>query len=113
MGTEKNRKEQPSIPASVSAVDRRNWERQQFPEVDAEIAITMPAKILDESPAGIGLLLARAGDLKINQQIEIRAPKNMPPVVGRVANLQLTESGFWRLGIELDESCLPGKYDLT
>jgi hypothetical protein len=90
--------------------DRRKWVREFGINEPVEIRTTRQATILDESPAGLGLLLSNATDLQIGELIEI-LDRDGVAVTGRIANVQQTPSGEWRVGVQLESYHLPGVYE--
>ncbi len=93
--------------------DRRKWNREFTNDEVVTISISRSARVLDESAAGLGLLVADAGNLQINESVEILDQDGVSRLTGRIANLHRMESGQWRLGIELKSYHLPGVYDTT
>ena len=91
--------------------DRRQWPRQLDVNRAVELQITRAATIVDESPAGLGLLLPEMGDLKIDEQVEINEVDGIVRLTGRVANIQQMSSGQWRIGVELASYHLPSVYE--
>jgi hypothetical protein len=55
--------------------------------------------------------LSDAFHLKINDAIEILDQDNVAPVNGRVANIQQTPTGEWRVGVQIESYHLPGVYE--
>ena len=90
--------------------ERREWAREFANDEEITISFSRSAKVLDESPAGLGLLMADVGDLRINEPVEIYDQDGVSRLSGRIANLHRTESGQWRVGIELKSYHLPGVY---
>lgn len=111
LGRQKKPRKNGATRQRPAARDRRQWAREFADHEMVTICISRAAKVLDESPAGLGLLLSDAGDLRVNEPIEIQDRDGVSRLAGRIANLQRAESGEWRVGVELHSYHLPGVYD--
>ena len=85
------------IPPKSEIKDRRNWERFKVND-SVKIHLVREGMVLDESPAGLGLSLSEAYDLKIGDQVLIQDTDDLIPVTARVVNIQQSADGAWRPG---------------
>jgi hypothetical protein len=93
----------------LSANDANKSSHSQVND-NVEVRFTRPAKVLDESPLGFGLLSFDASDLQIDEQVEIVIPDGIVPLCGRVKDYHTLSPGQRRVGVELDACHLPGIY---
>ncbi|MEX2561475.1 MAG: hypothetical protein WD403_16240 [Pirellulales bacterium] len=87
----------PGPPGPPSGEERRSTPRGAPKVKTLEFRMARSGQVVDESPAGLALLIESAFDLRIGQQIEINYVGF--PLRAEIRNLELTDEGKYRLGV--------------
>ncbi len=96
-----NQGELASLPPDVKK-NRRAWTRLRVPHVNAETELrtgelVVSVSLVDESPGGVGMLVAESARLTLGQQLQWT--HNNELVTGTIRHMRVFSDGLWHVGV--------------